>query len=52
MILTLWQEDSWRQGDSPRWRLSLQNPHTEERTGFRQVEDLADFLRSWMEEQR
>ena len=35
----------------PRWRLSMQNPHTDERTGFQQVAELAAFLQAWMEEQ-
>ncbi len=51
MILTLWQEDECSQSSLPRWRLSLQNPHTTERTGFQQVEELAAFLQAWMEEQ-
>ena len=51
MILTLWQEDERNQTSQPRWRLSLQNPHTAERTGFQQVEELAAFFQAWMEEQ-
>jgi hypothetical protein len=51
MILTLWQEDGRMQTGPPRWRLSLQNPHTDERTGFQQVAELAAFLQAWMEEQ-
>lgn len=50
MILTLWEEGEQRDSP-PRWRLSLQNPHTAERTGFRQVEDLVAFLQAWMEKQ-
>ena len=51
MILTLWQEEGRSPITPPRWRLSLQNPHTAERTGFQQVEELAAFLQAWMEEQ-
>lgn len=51
MILTLWQENEPDPLTAPRWRLSLQNPHTAERTGFQQVEELAAFLQAWMKEQ-
>ena len=51
MILTLWQEEGRNQTGPPRWRLSLQNPHTAERTGFQQVEELVAFLHAWMAEQ-
>lgn len=51
MILTLWQENGRTPSDPPRWRLSLQNPHTAKRIGFQRVEDLAAFLRAWIEGQ-
>ncbi|MFZ1754213.1 MAG: hypothetical protein WAU10_10730 [Caldilineaceae bacterium] len=48
MILTLWQENERSQMGPARWRLTLQNPHTEERMGFQAVEELAAFLQAWM----
>lgn len=51
MILTLWQEEGESRVAPPRWRLSLQNPHTAERTGFQEVDELAAFLQAWMEKQ-
>lgn len=51
LILTVWQEESENRSSPPIWRLSLQNPHTAERTGFQAVDDLAAFLQAWMEKQ-
>jgi hypothetical protein len=43
-ILRLWQE-----GDGQgRWRISLQNPHTEVRIGFNTLEELMAYLDRWM----
>ena len=39
-ILTLWQEA----GDPPLWRFSLENPHTSQRHGFKDVNELMQFL--------
>ena len=49
-ILRLWQEGRGREEDEPIWRLSLENPHTSERMGFKDLETLVDFLQGWMEE--
>lgn len=51
LILTLWQEAGHTPTQPSPWRLSLQNPHTQERTGFREPEELVAFLHAWMEAQ-
>ncbi|GAB4577691.1 MAG: hypothetical protein Fur0022_04220 [Anaerolineales bacterium] len=38
-------------GKAPVWRLTLEDPHSGERKGFRTVEDLAAFLNEWMNSQ-
>jgi hypothetical protein len=50
-ILQLRQELIVSAGEFPVWRLSLENPHTGERKGFRTAEDLAGFLNEWMNTQ-
>lgn len=47
-ILRLWQEGRGREDDQPTWRLSLENPHTAERLGFKNLETLVAFLEQWM----
>lgn len=51
LILTLWQEQGHTPAERSPWRISLQNPHTEERTGFLDPEELVAFLYAWMQEQ-
>ncbi len=46
-LLSLWEEA----GSTPNWRCSLENPHTGERKGFRNVEELAAFLQDWLTQQ-
>lgn len=43
-ILLLWQE---RNGQG-KWRISLQDPHTEVRIGFKNLEELVTYLDQWM----
>ena len=46
-ILSLWAEA----GSAPNWRCSLENPHTGERKGFKNIEELATFLQAWIAQQ-
>lgn len=46
-ILLLW-EDHQMPKQEPIWRLSLEDPHTTQRTGFKSVQELAEFLDAWM----
>lgn len=48
-ILTLWQESEASSSAPPVWRFSLENPHTNQRTGFADIEALADFLQQWVQ---
>jgi enamine deaminase RidA (YjgF/YER057c/UK114 family) len=43
-LLSLWPE-----GEAGEWRFSLENPHTAERAGFRSLDELAGFLRRWIQ---
>ncbi len=49
-ILLLRQELNLSAGESPVWRLSLEDPRSGERKGFKNVEDLAAFLNEWMKQ--
>jgi hypothetical protein len=40
-LLRLWRETS---GGSTRWRASLQDPHSGERVGFANLDELINFL--------
>ena len=40
-LLRLWQEGD---GDPPRWRASLERPHSSDRLGFASLADLVAFL--------
>jgi hypothetical protein len=42
-ILTLWPEGA----DPPVWRFSLQDPHSTERRGFKDVGELVRYLEGW-----
>jgi hypothetical protein len=42
-MLRLWQSAS--SDDEPGWRASVENPHTGERHGFANLEQLVEFLR-------
>ncbi len=43
------REDS-RPGELPSWRISLEDPHTAERSGFKTLAELDAFLQAWMDE--
>jgi hypothetical protein len=47
-ILSLWTQPDHQPGQATAWRISLENPHTAERTGFTTVNDLAAYLTAWM----
>ena len=53
-LLRLWQvSDEGKSQPSPKkavWRASLENPHTGERKGFANLDELFDFLRAQTEE--
>ena len=40
----------WVEGESRSWRFSLEDPHTEERLGFANLERLTEFLKELMEQ--
>lgn len=44
LILAFWQEADEPGGDSASWRLSLEDPHTGERVGFKSIEELAGYV--------
>ena len=48
-ILLMWEE---RDADGRRlaWRFSLQDSQKEARIGFKNMTELTDFLKKWMEE--
>ncbi|MBK8904762.1 MAG: hypothetical protein IPM53_26520 [Anaerolineaceae bacterium] len=42
-ILSLWQE----RDEPPVWRMSLEDPHTSVRRGFKGMRELVQFLEEW-----
>lgn len=46
-ILTLWRESEGMLNAPSVWRYALENPHTGERIGFRNVAELTRFLNQW-----
>lgn len=42
-ILTFWLETA----DPPSWRISLEDPHTAVRRGFKEMQELVQFLEAW-----
>ncbi len=46
-ILGLWLQPGRRPGGPAAWRYSLENPHTSERRGFKDVTELMTFLAEW-----
>lgn len=47
-ILSLWEEPGRTPADHPPdWRFSLENPHTSERIGFKNLAELTNFLDNW-----
>lgn len=48
-ILGLRLHAASRPGETPRWRISLEDPKTAERSGFRTLAELNAFLEAWMD---
>ena len=46
-VLTLWRESEGLPNAPPVWRISLQDPHTSERRGFKDLVELVRFLEGW-----
>lgn len=46
-ILTLWQDGDPLPNAPPRWRYSLENPHTGTRHGFNNSDELLAFISQW-----
>lgn len=46
-ILTLWTEGSALPNAPPVWRISLEDPHSSERRGFKDSVELLRFLEAW-----
>jgi hypothetical protein len=49
-ILGLRLQPGSRPGGQPAWRISLEDPHTTERSGFKTLTELNAFLQVWMDE--
>ena len=47
-ILALWQEADEGPGDHASWRFSLEDPHTGQRLGFAEFDQLIAFLTEQM----
>lgn len=46
-ILSLWPEGGTLPNAPPVWRMSLQDPHTDQRRGFKDLAELVRFLQEW-----
>ncbi|MBK6712739.1 MAG: hypothetical protein IPG51_20765 [Chloroflexi bacterium] len=46
-ILSLWAEGGARPNAPPVWRFSLEDPHTDQRRGFKDLAELMRFLEEW-----
>ena len=49
-ILGLRLQTDRRPGGQPAWRISLEDPHTAERSAFKTLTELNAFLQVWMDE--
>jgi hypothetical protein len=47
-ILGLWLQPDRRPGQSPAWRIVLEDALTAERSGFKTLAELEAFLATWM----
>ena len=45
-----WLQPDSRPGGQPAWRISLEDPNTTERSGFKTLTELNAFLQVWMDE--
>ena len=46
-ILSLWLESGVSPHSPPVWRYSLEDPHTSERRGFKNLSELLHYLQEW-----
>ena len=46
-ILSLWLESGASPHSPPVWRISLEDPHTSVRRGFKEMAELVRFLEEW-----
>lgn len=46
-ILSLWMESGPLPHAPPVWRISLEDPHSSERRGFKDLAELLRFLEEW-----
>lgn len=46
-ILSLWAEGGARPNALPVWRYSLEDPHSAQRRGFKDLAELVRFLEAW-----
>ncbi|GIK59057.1 MAG: hypothetical protein HND44_10990 [Chloroflexi bacterium] len=46
-ILSLWVEGGARPNAPPVWRYSLEEPHSSQRRGFKDLAELVRFLEEW-----
>ncbi len=46
-ILSLWTEGGALTNAPPVWRFSLEDPHTAERRGFKDLAELLHYLEEW-----
>lgn len=46
-ILSLWAEGGARPNAPPVWRYSLEEPHSAQRHGFKDLAELVRFLEEW-----
>lgn len=51
-LLRCWEVRSQQPDQPPTWRFSLQNPQTEQKHGFADLEELVDFLRAELDQNR
>lgn len=47
-ILGLWQQPGRQTGAPVDWRIVLEDPHTAERSSFKDMTELTAFLNKWM----
>jgi hypothetical protein len=46
-VLHIWREGRVASGEQPIWRMSLEDPHSAERIGFKGIDELVAFLKRW-----
>jgi hypothetical protein len=46
-VLHIWREGGLMPDERPAWRMSLEDPHSAERVGFTNVDELITYLVRW-----